>query len=301
MSVSTVAVAGITGKLGTLISHAILTTSQASIRGLCRDKAKLAPELQPFSSRITLVEGSSSDLAAAREAVCGSQVVICCYLGSNELMTDGQKVLVDACLAESVPRYVASDYSLDYTKLELGDLPAKDPMIEVRAYLEGKPVAGVHVMIGCFTETFVQYLGVWNPTENLVKRWGTGDEVWDFTTYETCAAYVAAVALDPSAQGFLKFRADHITINEMVKVVARLRGGRGEPPNVVSEGSMDELKAKIDAARQKGQVGWDVMPLFYTYYMQNDQVCLGEDLDNARYPHVEPETLEMYLKRTSAF
>ena len=204
MSVSTVAIAGITGKLGTLIAQAILSTSQASIRGLCRDQSKLAPELQGFSSRITLVEGDSTDLVTAREAVRGSQVVICCYLGSNELMTNGQKVLIDACVAEEVPRYIASDYSLDYSKLQLGDLPAKDPMIEVRAYLEGKPVTGVHVLIGCFTQTFVQYLGVWNPEENLVKHWGTGDEVWDFTTYGTCAEYVAAVALDPSAHGFLK-------------------------------------------------------------------------------------------------
>jgi hypothetical protein len=187
-----------------LIAQAILTTSQASIRGLCHDKSKLAPELQSFSGRITLVEGDSTDLSAAREAIRGKQVVICCYLGSNELMTDGQKVLTDACVAEAVPRYIASDYNLAYSKLELGDLPAKDPKIEVRAYLEEKPVTGVHVLIGCFTETFVQYLGVWNPKENLVKHWGTGEEVWDFTTYATCAEYVAAVALDPSAQGFLK-------------------------------------------------------------------------------------------------
>jgi hypothetical protein len=204
MSVSVVAIAGIIGKLGTLIAQNILATSQASIRGLCRDKSKLASELQAFSDRITLVEGGSADLSAVREAVRGSRVVICCYLGSKELMTDGQKVLIDACVAEGVPRYIASDYSIDYSKLELGDLPAKDPMIEVRACLEGKSVKGVHVLIGCFMETFVNYLGVWNPKENLVKHWGTGDEVWEFTTYGTCAEYVAAVALDPSAQGFLK-------------------------------------------------------------------------------------------------
>jgi hypothetical protein len=77
------------------------------------------------------------------------------------------------------PRYVASDYShdysLDYTKLELGNLPAKDPMIEVRAYLKRESVKGVHGMIGCFTETFVQYLGLRNLKENLLKHQGTGD------------------------------------------------------------------------------------------------------------------------------
>jgi hypothetical protein len=44
------------------------------------------------------------------------------------------------------------------------------------------------------------------------------------------------------------------------------------------------------------------VPSFYTYYIQNDdQVALGRDLDNARYPHVKPERLEAFLKRTSAF
>ena len=79
-SVSTIAITGITGKLAPLIAQAILNTSQASIRGLCRDKSRLAPELQAFSSRITLVEGDSTNLAAAREAVRDSQVAVCCYL-----------------------------------------------------------------------------------------------------------------------------------------------------------------------------------------------------------------------------
>lgn len=280
MSVSTVAIAGITGKLGTLIAQAVLTTSNVSIRGLCRDKSKLAPELQAFVDRITIVEGGSTDLSAARHAVRGSQVVICSYLGSDDLMINGQKVLIDACVAESVPRYIASDYSLDYTKLELGALPAKDPMIQIKAYVEGTPVKGVHVLIGCFTETFVHYMGAWDPKQNLLQHWGTGDEVWDFTTYGTSAQYIAAVALDPNAHGLLKcespsppsstllrvfslaevcpVRADHMSLKQVATMLTKLRG---QAPTMKSIGPMDELKSKIDAARVKGNVGWDVMPL----------------------------------------
>jgi hypothetical protein len=36
---------------------------------------------------------------------------------------------------------------------------------------------------------------------------------------------------------------------------------RGQKPTVTSIGSMDELKAKIDAARDEGNFGWDVMSL----------------------------------------
>ena len=130
MSISTVAIAGITGQLGTLIAQALLRASVVQIRGFCRSKTKVSVGFSS-SSHVTVVEGDSTDLAAAREAVRGCQVAICCYLGPEELMTDGQKVLIDACVAEAVPRYIASDYSLDYRNLELGDLPSKDPMIKI--------------------------------------------------------------------------------------------------------------------------------------------------------------------------
>jgi hypothetical protein len=35
--------------------------------------------------------------------------------------------------------------------------------------------------------------------------------------------------------------------------------------------------------------------------MQNDQVCLGQDLDNTRYPNVKPETLEAYSEEDICF
>jgi hypothetical protein len=75
---------------------------------------------------------------------------------------------------------------------------------------------------------------------------------------------VAAV-LDPAAEGFVKFRADRITINEIAKLLAKLRG---QELAVKPIGTMEELKTRIGVARDRGEVGWDVMPLFYTYYMQ---------------------------------
>ena len=63
---------------------------------------------------------------------------------------------------------------------------------------------GVHVLIGCFMETFVKYFKYLDVEENRLTFWGTGNETWDFTTYGTSAEYVAAVALDASAQGFYK-------------------------------------------------------------------------------------------------
>jgi nucleoside-diphosphate-sugar epimerase len=290
-SVSTVAIAGITGKLGTLAAENLLkSSSQVQIRGFCRHKSKVPAELRD-NPRVSIVEGQSDDLDAARHAVKGSDVVICCYLGDDNLMINGQKLLIDAAVAEKVPRFVASDYTLDYRKLELGQLPNKDAMIHVKRYLDDQPIEGVHIMIGAFVETFWSFLQVFDGQNYALKYWGSGDEKWDLTTYGTSAQYMAAVSLDPTATGFLKFRGDFISLKEVAKLLEKRYGS---PPELVCLGSMDQLRQRVDAARSIDNRAFDVLPLFYVYYIQNGQTLLG-DVDNQRYPWVKPETMEDFL------
>ena len=197
-TVSTVTIAGLTGKLGQLITKAVLGYPKANIQGFCRDPSKLSKEITS-NPRVNITQGSSDDFNAARKAVKGSDVVICAYLGPNDFMVDGQKTLIDAAIAEKVPRYIASDWALDFTKLKLGDLPPKDPMIQIKAYLETKPIKGVHILNGGFMQLFKMAF-----SQNEVGYWGTGDEKWDVTSYETCAEYTAAIAMDPTASGVIK-------------------------------------------------------------------------------------------------
>ncbi|MBE3048548.1 NAD(P)H-binding protein [Candidatus Bathyarchaeota archaeon] len=202
---TTVGIAGITGKFASLVLNRLLSRPDVNIRGFCRNAYKL-PDSVRASPRVTLIQGSADDLEAARRFTGGCDVVICGYLGDNTLMTDGQKLLVDACELEGVARYIASDYSFDYTKLEYGQHPAKDPMKHVKAHLETKKnVKGVHVLIGAFMETFWSgYFGVFDAQGPKFSYYGSGDEVWESTTYGTAADYVAEVALDQSAVGIFR-------------------------------------------------------------------------------------------------
>lgn len=199
---TTVGVAGITGKFARLVVRHLCDSPDIEIRGLCRNSSKLPNHFRD-SPRVTIIEGDATDLTTLRRFAYGCDVVICCYLGDNEFMTNGQKLLVDACELEHVSRYIASDYSLDFTKLELGQHPAKDPMKYVKAHLDTKKnVRGVHVLIGAFMETFWSgFFGVWDPEACTLNYFGNGDEVWESTTYDTAAQYVAAVAKDRNAVG----------------------------------------------------------------------------------------------------
>jgi hypothetical protein len=198
----TIGVAGITGKFATLVVSNLLKHNDITVRGFCRDSTTLTKDLLS-SSRVTVVQGQATDFQAIRSFAKGCDVVICCYLGDNTLMTDGQKLLVDACELENVARYIASDYCLDYTKLEYGQHPAKDPMKVIKAYVEGKEhVRGVHVLIGVFMETFwSQFFGIFDAQDAKFSYYGDGDEIWESTTYGTAAQYVAAIATDRNAAG----------------------------------------------------------------------------------------------------
>lgn len=198
----TVAIAGITGKLARCVAYHLLQRPDVTLRGLCRTPSRLPASILS-SPRVTIIQGQADDSDAATALVMGSDVVICCYLGDDRLMADGQKLLIDACEQEGVSRYVASDFTFDFTKLEYGVLPAKDPIKLVKDYVDAtESVKGVHVLIGFYPETvFGQFLNHFDPEETKMSFWGTGDEVWEMTTYDTAAQYTAAVALDKDAVG----------------------------------------------------------------------------------------------------
>lgn len=213
-------------------------------------------------------------------------------------MIDGQKTLIDACIAEDVPRYIASDWTLDFRGLELGDHPAKDPMKYVQRYLEEKEsegtIKGVHVLNGAFMQVvWASFMGYVDTEKGAFRYFGTGDEKLEMTTYEDAAAFTAEVAVDPNANGFLKVLGDRKSVKEL----AQLYEKRYEiKPEVQQLGSLDDLYGKMQAAF-KNQPGnpfaW--MGMFYQYYMQNGSTWLGT-VDNKRYPVVQPVTVEEFLK-----
>lgn len=207
MATTKIAIAGITGKMGQLILKALLAKPSVQIHAIARNPSKLDEALKS-NSRVHIFEAASDDAAALRKGVAGTSACICCYLGDNTLMVEGQKTLIDACIAEKVPRYIASDWSLDFRGLKLGDHPAKDPMKHITQYLEEKEkeglIVGVHVLNGVFMEVFwAPFVGFVNVAEDKFTAYGTGDEPIEMTTYEDAANFTAEVALDNNATGFL--------------------------------------------------------------------------------------------------
>jgi len=199
MSTATIAIAGLTGKFAQCIAKSLLAESNVSIRGYCRDVNKL-PRAVLDSPRFEIIQGEFDNHELVRKFVHGSDIVICCYFGGADLMITGQKVLIDACDEENVPRYVAGDFAVDFTKIPDGAPFPKQSTKIIMEYLKSKKVDGVHILVGVLMETFWSpYFGLYNAQSRTLSHWGAGNDVWEFTTFQTAASYTAAIALDPEA------------------------------------------------------------------------------------------------------
>ncbi|KAI5922442.1 hypothetical protein F4810DRAFT_711556 [Camillea tinctor] len=291
----TVGLAGITGKFGHLLAKHLLRNEDVLLRGYSRNAGKVSPEISS-SPRVKLFEGDAFDEAKIAPFVEGCDVVICSYLGDNKLMVDGQKKLIDACEVSNVPRYIASDWAVDYTKLQLGELFPKDPMKHVKAYLETKnTVKGVHILIGCFMDTvFSPFLGLVDVQNNTFKYWGDGTELWESTSYNNAAEFTAKVAIDSSAVGIKKYLGDSKTVKEIAAYYEKVYDIK---PTLQHLGSLDELKTRMHALRaEKPAEVLSYMPFYFVYYWLNGSTAVGPNTDNGYYKDVKQETWEDYMR-----
>ncbi|KAL7754774.1 hypothetical protein ACKLNR_015444 [Fusarium oxysporum f. sp. zingiberi] len=298
MSSLTVGIAGITGKFGRLVASKLLQNPNINLRGYARDPSKVIPSIAE-SPRVKLFKGEAFDDTSIKPFVTGTDVIICAYLGADDLMIDGQKKLIDACDEAGVPRYVASDWALDYTKLKLGELFPKDPMIHVKAYLETKKTTkGVHILIGGFMDPILSpFFSVWDPQTQTLRYWGEGDEPFEGTSYENATEFTAAVVADKSAIGIKKYLGDRKSINEIAATFDKVYGVK---PKLERLGSLEDLKTKMHALREKNPTDvYSYMPLFFMYYWINGQTFVGPETDNELYKEVKPETWEEYLSKRS--
>ena len=204
MAPTIVTIAGVTGKHANLVAKHLLSHPDVHVHGLCRSPSKIPAALSE-NPRFKAFESSSTNKVVIHEALKNASAAVCCYLGDDELMIDGQKLLIEACIAEGVPRYIASDWTLDYRSLNYGDHPSKDPMKRIQEYLERRQdkIKGIHIINGCFMETFWAFAGSWDSKGQAFRYWGDGNEEWDLTTYSDSAHFTAEAALDEEASGFL--------------------------------------------------------------------------------------------------
>jgi uncharacterized protein YbjT (DUF2867 family) len=294
MRSNTVLLAGATGMLGARVAHRLLETGGVSLRLLVRPAALDDPGkragLDPLVERgAELVEGDVTDPASLGLATEGVDVVVSTVQGGREVVVNGQIALARAAAHNGVRRILPSDFALDLFKSPPGGLLPFDLRREADEEISSLGIERVHVLNGAFLDTLAGGgLVDFDDEAGVASFWGSGEERFEATTVDDTARYVARAAVDPSVpSGKFAVAGQRLSFGDVVSTVERGVGRRYERRSL---GTAEDLRAWIESQREASEM---MAAMYGTYqlYMLTGQTAL-EDLQNDRYPDIEPVTLE---------
>jgi nucleoside-diphosphate-sugar epimerase len=276
-------VAGATGNLGGRIASA-LRERGASVRalvrhGTARDKIE---RLQGLGAAIAPVDWSNS--AEVSPACSGASCIVSALQGLRDVIVDTQTVLLDAAIEAGVPRFIPSDYSIDFTKFPPGENRNLDLRRDFHRRLEKTPISATTIFNGAFAELLTGQMPLIFFKLKRVLYWADADQRMDFTTMDNTAAFTASAALDPSTPRFLRIAGDQLSARELTAVVS---GVTGKEFRLLRAGSLGTLGALIKVARTVAPGEKELFPAWQgMQYMRNmfDGRAKLEPLDNDRYP-----------------
>ena len=275
-------VAGATGNLGMRIVHALLNKN-AEIRVVVRanSNAEKIKTLENWGVKIYKVsQWKEEELKTACEDV---SCVVSALAGLQDVVIDAQKTLVDAAIAAGVPRFIPSDYSLDFTKFSDGENRNLDLRRAFHHYIDKTSIAVTSIFNGAFSELLTDEMPLILFKQRLILYWGNADYAWGFTTMDNTAAYTAQVALDASSPRYLRIAGDLISPREIKSVVSEVTGQKFR---LFSAGGKRFLGLMIQIARKLAPGKTELYPAWQgMQYMRDMFSGRGKlsPLDNQRY------------------
>jgi nucleoside-diphosphate-sugar epimerase len=303
MSKPTVLIAGITGSLGNKIATAILHKGEMQVKGLVRpgtlnDNIKQQKLVNLTNLGVSFVEGSLSDLPSLEKACEGVEIIVSTVKGvraddESETILFGQINLMEAAKRNGVKRFVPSDYSVDYFKLDWTDNYNLDCRKLLAEKLMGSGLGYTLILNGAFTEVQLSPWGrLFDFAAGTFTYWGDGETPCDLTTMDDAAKYTAEAIADPAMENrAVKVAGDVLT---MKQILAAYEETTGKKLIEQQSGSVEQLKLWIEQTRQKAQTHFEYLAEQYHYTLVSGKGKFDR-LDNDRYPHIQPTTVRQFI------
>ena len=287
-------VAGATGNLGERIINALLARG-AEVRAVVRsgcDVEKLN-KLEKLGVKIFTV--NMSNVEEISNACIGVFCVVSALQGLHEVIVDTQRVLLNAAISAGVPRFIPSDYSIDFTKFPPGENRNLDLRRDFHKYLDKTSISATTIFNGAFAELLTGQMPLIFFKLKRILYWGNADQRMDFTTMDDTAAFTANAALDPSTPRILRIAGDQVSARELTTIMSEVTGKKFR---LFLAGGLGMLGALIKVARTVAPGEKEAYPAWQgMQYMRNmfEGLAKLEPLDNDRYPNMHWTTLRDVL------
>ncbi|MCC6410360.1 MAG: NmrA family NAD(P)-binding protein [Saprospiraceae bacterium] len=289
----TVVVAGGTGNLGERIIKSLVEKG-AEVHAIVRSESNVDKirHLEKLGAKVFIVDMLNTE-AVAR--VCeGASCVVSALAGLRDVVVDAQKVLLDGAVAAKVPRFIPSDYSIDFTDFPAGGNRNLDLRREFHEYLDKQPIKATTIFIGAFAELLTSDMPLILLPLKRILYWGNADVRMDFTTISNTAEFTANAALDPSTPRYLRVAGDRLSAREMSVVVGEVTRQKF---GLFRAGGLGRLSTIIKIARTIAPGTKELYPAWQgMQYMRNmmDGRAISET-NNDRYPGMHWTTVRDFI------
>lgn len=291
-----IVVAGATGDLG-----------QRVVRALARRGARIIALVRPGTepARLEALQGNNTvivpvsldDADGLRRAIAGSSCVVSTLNGLEAVVIGQQTALLEAAVAAGVPRFIPSDYSLDYTRTRPGDNRNMDLRRRFATRLDHANIAATSILNGGFLELLEGEAPIVLPGRRVL-HFGDAQQALDFTAKDDVAAFTADAALDPDTPRFLRIAGNSLSPLDIAKTLTELTG---QPYRTLRPGNLGTLSVLISVVRALTPASGNPFPAWQgMQYLRDMMSGRGKllDLDNDRYGQREWASVRDTLART---
>jgi hypothetical protein len=292
----TIILAGATGDLGGRMAWALLQRG-VQVRAIVRPGSADAKINALRERGCTIVEADYATGTGLKEACTGGNCVVSALSGLREVIVDAQIALLQAAVEAGVPRFIPSDYAIDFTKLRYGTNRNLDLRREFGERLDEAPIQATSVLCGMFTDLLTGQAPVVLFPLKRVVYWGDADQPLDFTTVQNTAEFTAAAALDLAAPRYLRVAGDVLSARGMKAAATEVTG---KTFDLLRAGGLGRLDGVIKLTRtffpQKEEVfpAWQGMQYLRNMFSGDPKL---QPLDNDRYPDVQWTSVREVLRR----
>ncbi|CAA9287653.1 MAG: Isoflavone reductase homolog P3, partial [uncultured Adhaeribacter sp.] len=284
--------AGVTGDLGGRIARFLLQRG-ARVRAIVRPGSAANNTIIALRRKGLLVaEVDFNDIPALTKACAGGSCVVSALSGLREVIVEAQTSLLTAAVAAGVPRFIPSDFAIDFTQLARGTNRNLDLRQEFKEKLDQAPIAATSILNGMFTDLLTGEAPVVLFPVKRVIYWGNANQPLDFTTIENTAAFTAAAALDPTTPRYLRVAGDVLSARGLQAAASKATGQKFRRLRV---GSLGMLNALIKITRTVSPAKEEVFPPWQGMQYLRDMLSGNAKLtplDNNRYPEIKWTTVQ---------
>ena len=297
MTTDRIIVAGAAGDLGERIVRALVARG-ADVQALVRAGTDLAKIERVKNAGANAVLVDFADRASLARACSEAACVVSALNGLGDVIVETQSRLLDAATDAGVPRFIPSDFSLDYTGLPEGSNRNFDLRRSFRARVDRAPVRATSIFNGAFADMLAGQMPLIVRPLRRVLYWGSADQRFSLTTKDDTAAFTAAAALDASAPRDLHIAGTEASVRDLARLMTDVSGHRYRP---MRAGSLKGLSFMIGVARrvvpQPGAVfpAWQGMQYFHNMFSGG---APSAPIDNDRYPNMRWTDLREVLSRS---